>query len=1345
MRTKKILLALLVLSGLKLAAQPTTTSPTPTQASADVISVFSDAYTNLSGTDFNPNWGQGTIVSDFSISGNVTKKYQNLDYQGTQFASAINASSMEKLHVDIWTDNGATFDFYLVNTSTSQEQAYRLTPSQSGWVSYDIPLSSYAAGIVSNIGQFKFVDVPMQYHASTKTYYLDNIFFWKSANVPTIAGFSFPIKYTNDSSFTITPPTSNSTGTFSYTSSNTNVATISGSVVTIVGAGTTTITAFQSAAGGFVSASVTAALNVLFPPPPSTPAAPTHDPSNVNSLFSDSYSNVPSINWYPNWGQNTTHLDLTLSGNTIKKYDNLNYQGVEFSSNLNVSTMEKLHFDIWTPNCSTLDFYLINTSPQFEKKVTVNPTLSGWNSFDIPLTSYNGVDLTKVRQFKLVGNNGSTIYLDNIFFWKSAGTPTITGFSVPTKYLGDAAFTLTAPTSNSSGAFTYTSSNPNVATISGSTVTIVGLGSTTITANQAADATYNTGSTSAVLNVRYAPPGTAAPTPTLNSSIVKSLYSDAYTNVSGTDWNPNWGQTTIVSGITIGGNATLRYDNLNYQGVQFLSGVDASGYNHVHFDLYTPNCTAFEFFLVNTFNSTEQKVTVNPTTNGWNSFDIALSSFPAINLANIGQLKLVGTPFGSSTVFLDNIYFWNAVAPTLGSFSVPAKELGNAAFSLTAPTSNSAGSFSYTSSNTGVATISGSTVTIVGIGTSTITATQAASGSYGSASITASLVVTAPSLPTAPTTAAATPNKPQANVISMYSNAYPNRTVDTWSAGWDQADIADTTITGNDTKKYSNLVFSGIEFTSSTINATNAEYFHIDIWTPNTSVFRVKLVDFGANGTYGGGDDKEHELTFSAPALSSWASYDIPMSSFTNLTTKAHLAQMIFVSNNSTVYFDNVYFWANSCLNPVSNPSVSIATAATTICSNSSVTFNATASNGGTAPTFQWKQNGSNVGTGSSITFAPNTIVNGNYITCVITRTDGCANDGNSNIIMMTVKNSPAMGVITNGTVASNYNFCLPVASYQFYNSMPSYGGVWASSNQSVATVSSSGVLTTVANGNTTLSYTVTGSNGCVSTSSVTVNVNSVTTPTITGASSMCVGSGATYNSNTNGGIWSVSGRGTINSNSGAFTAISAGSAYIYYKITSGACSNTASKLVTINSNPIPSISYSPTTNIASIRSGANFCANKTFSLVGTPSGGTWSSVGTCTVNATNGLVNTGASASTGNRVTYTYTDANSCVGSRSITGNIVVCSSRGVNNVPNTVVDYVLYPNPAKTVINLKMESVISNGFVSISDLYGKKQISQTLSIGVNVIDVSKLSKGMYLITITNNNENNTQKLIIE
>jgi len=61
--------------------------------------------------------------------------------------------------------------------------------------------------------------------------------------------------------------------------------------------------------------------------------------------------------------------------------------------------------------------------------------------------------------------------------------------ALPTRFAGDAPFTLGA-TASSSLPVSYTTSNPGVATVSGNTVTIVGVGSTVITATQAGDATY---------------------------------------------------------------------------------------------------------------------------------------------------------------------------------------------------------------------------------------------------------------------------------------------------------------------------------------------------------------------------------------------------------------------------------------------------------------------------------------------------------------------------------------------------------------------------------------------------------------------------------------------------------------------------------------------------------------------------------------------------------------------------------------------------------------------------------------------------------------------------------------
>ena len=108
---------------------------------------------------------------------------------------------------------------------------------------------------------------------------------------------------------------------------------------------------------------------------------------------------------------------------------------------------------------------------------------------------------------------------------------------------------------------------------------------------------------------------------------------------------------------------------------------------------------------------------------------------------------------------------------------------------------------------------------------------------------------------------------PAADVISLFSDAYPNLPVDTWSATWDQADVADVQIAGNAAKKYTNLAFAGIEFTSQPVNASAMTHLHIDLWTQDDAQFKVKLVDFGANGAFGGGDDSEHEITLSRTSV----------------------------------------------------------------------------------------------------------------------------------------------------------------------------------------------------------------------------------------------------------------------------------------------------------------------------------------------------------------------------------------------------------------------------------------------------------------------------------------------
>ena len=74
--------------------------------------------------------------------------------------------------------------------------------------------------------------------------------------------FAIPDKNAGDSPFAITPPTTLNPSPITYTSSNEAVAIVGGNIITIVGAGTRTITASQPMTFGYMSASSSANFTV---------------------------------------------------------------------------------------------------------------------------------------------------------------------------------------------------------------------------------------------------------------------------------------------------------------------------------------------------------------------------------------------------------------------------------------------------------------------------------------------------------------------------------------------------------------------------------------------------------------------------------------------------------------------------------------------------------------------------------------------------------------------------------------------------------------------------------------------------------------------------------------------------------------------------------------------------------------------------------------------------------------------------------------------------------------------------------------------------------------------------
>jgi len=174
--------------------QPLVKAPTPpTRNATDVISMFSDKYTQTTVDMFVTDWSVVALQEEITIQDNKTLVYRELSYAGIiTEVEPMNASGMEFFHFDVWSTNVETFKVKFVdfngtgwnNGSDNIEfEVERAITEEGKWMSFDIPLSDFEGVPFSDINQMVISAVPVG------TVFLDNMYFYKMSDEQFDGGF----------------------------------------------------------------------------------------------------------------------------------------------------------------------------------------------------------------------------------------------------------------------------------------------------------------------------------------------------------------------------------------------------------------------------------------------------------------------------------------------------------------------------------------------------------------------------------------------------------------------------------------------------------------------------------------------------------------------------------------------------------------------------------------------------------------------------------------------------------------------------------------------------------------------------------------------------------------------------------------------------------------------------------------------------------------------------------------------------------------------------------------------------------------------------------------------------
>jgi gliding motility-associated-like protein len=322
----------------------------------------------------------------------------------------------------------------------------------------------------------------------------------------------------------------------------------------------------------------------------------------------------------------------------------------------------------------------------------------------------------------------------------------------------------------------------------------------------------------------------------------------------------------------------------------------------------------------------------------------------------------------------------------------------------------------------------------------------------------------------------------------------------------------------------------------------------------------------------------------------------------------------------------------------------------------------------------------------------------------------GIANGNNTAITTVINKaNSALNGTLTNFTktgTSSNFvansitSYPITGAAIVCANSTAQYthpvsGGSWTISNGANATISNSGLLTTAANENVTVSYTYT-LNGCSKTETKTVTIES---PLISGLTSVGAGNTITLTASTtpassNAWVSSNPAKATVSA-SGVVSGLATGTTIITFT-NNNACTDTALITIVTGTTLAPTLT-SPATNTTGATT-----LNIVYSLPEAPLAGSV----TLTFTPVGG----------GTPIVWTMNNATSAnfnyvVGTNPVSSNVTAGAALGFTTYNVTLAYQDAYANPAATVTNTNIQTLAPPLISFVSSSYATV-VNSTLTI---------------------------------